>query len=116
VRGRYVLADWGQDFLRFHETALPELPIPDVQMAVGTLILRYIAARPLAAYVPARSVRSYVDAGQLFPVEDAPSFAQEIWVVWRNDVESSLREVAQTTLGAAIAQVQAEVADLLGDG
>lgn len=115
VRGRYVLADWGQDFLRFHETALPELPIPDVQMAVGTLILRYIAARPLAAYVPARSVRSYVDAGQLFPVEDAPSFAQEIWVVWRNDVESSLREVAQTTLGAAIAQVQAEVADLLGD-
>lgn len=115
LRGRYVLADWGQDFLRFHETALPDLPLPDLQMALGTLILRYIASRPLAAYVPARAVRGYVEAGQLFPVEDAPSFAQDIWAVWRNDVDSQLRDLARGRLQAAISQVQAEVADLIGE-
>lgn len=115
LKGRYVLADWGQDFLRFHESALPDLPVPDVQMAVGTLILRYIAARPLAAYVPARAVHSYVAAGQLFPVTDAPSFAQEIWAVWRNDIDPGLRAVAQGALEATVAQAQAEVAELIDD-
>ncbi|GHC09523.1 MULTISPECIES: LysR family transcriptional regulator [Gemmobacter] len=111
----YILADWGPDFLRFHETALPELPIPNFQLSLGTLVGSYIRSRPFAAYLPARYVKPFLDAGQLHLVEDAPNFTLESWVIWRSDLETELADVAESTLKAVVARLDEEVNDLLDD-
>ncbi|VDC30820.1 LysR family transcriptional regulator [Pseudogemmobacter humi] len=113
LKGRYLLVDWGPDFLRFHEEALAELHDPALVMALGSLSARFILSRPFAAYLPARYVKRYVDKGRLHLVADAPVWAMPAWVIWREDMDSELRDVAQATLNAVVERAEEDTADLL---
>ena len=60
-----------------------------------------------AAYLPARYVGRYIEAGELRLVPDAPAFPFPIWAVWRNDLDPELARVAQEALGAVVAGADA---------
>ncbi|WP_225028248.1 LysR family transcriptional regulator [Xinfangfangia pollutisoli] len=113
LEGRYVLADWGADFLRFHEEALPALKAPPVTMGLGALAGLYIGSRGLAAYLPARYVRQTVETGALHLVPDAPAFAHPIHVIWRDDLPKDLADVARMTLEMVAAQAEADTSVMM---
>lgn len=113
LAGRYLLVDWGADFLRFHEEALPQLHDPRLVLALGSLSARFILSRPFAAYLPARYAKRYVDKGLLHLVADAPVWSMPAWVIWREDMDSELRDVAQATLNAVVERAEEDTADLL---
>ena len=113
LAGRYALVDWGPDFQRFHEAALPHLHDSRLVLALGSLSARFIRSRPYAAYVPARYAKRDVEQGALHLVTGAPVFAHPAWVIWREDMSGELRDVAQRTLAEVVTRAEEDTADLL---
>ncbi|WP_106746405.1 LysR family transcriptional regulator [Yoonia maritima] len=96
--GRYVFVDWGPEFVGAHAQALPELTNPGLTFSLGAMAAEFIVNRRGAAYLPARYVKKYIDAGQLFLVPDAPRFPYPVWAVWRDDMDPEIRKIAAATL------------------
>ena len=67
-----------------------------------------ISRRHFAGYLPARTVKRYLDAGTLHPVAGAPSFPYPTWLVWRNDISSGLLAHIDAALAAIVSGVDAE--------
>jgi LysR family transcriptional regulator, flagellar master operon regulator len=114
IAEQYVLVDWGSEFLRAHDEALPMLAAPKLILGMGTLAAWYLRNRPFAAYLPARHARQPIADGTLFLVRDAPSFAHPSWVIWREDMEPDLRAVAARTLSEAVQRAKLETAEVVG--
>lgn len=113
LEGRYILADWGRDFLRFHEEQLPLLHNAGISFGLGALTLRYLLSRPYAAYLPAHLIKRYVDSDQLHLVADAPVFTHPAWVIWREDLSPELRDVARKTLETVVEGAETDSNDML---
>lgn len=113
LAGHYLLSDWGADFMRAHEEALPLLHDSRLVLALGTLSASYIQSRRLASYLPARHAKRDVEAGRLYLVADAPVFPHPVWVIWREDIGTDLLDVAQRTLSEVAQQAEGDTADLL---
>lgn len=114
VVGRYATVDWGAEFHRAHDEALPMLSDRKFVLGMGTLAAWYLRNRPFAAYLPARYARAPMSEGAMFLVKDAPSFARPSWVIWREDMDPVLRTVAARTLSEAVAMAEEETAEVLG--
>lgn len=113
VAGRYVMIDWGPEFTRFHDEAMPHLAETKLVLGMGTLAAWYIRNRDLATYMPARYAHSLLESGSFFLVKDAPTFAHTAWSIWREDTDPSLRDVAQKTLLSAVERAEGDAAAVL---
>lgn len=113
LAGRYAMVDWGPDFQRAHDEALPSLAGSRLVLGMGTLAAWYLRNRPFAAYLPARYARQPLQEGTLFLVPEAPRFAQPSWVIWREDMDPDLRAVAARTLSTAVLHAEEATAEVL---
>lgn len=98
LAGRYAFIDWGPEFVQAHAIHLPDLVNPGLTLSLGALGAEYIRRRKLAAYLPARYVKRYLDAGELHLVPDAPTFPYPVWAIWREDLNADLKDAASTAL------------------
>ena len=112
LAGRYVYVDWGEDFLHFHNLHLPDLSNPGLTMTLGALSARFIVNRDLAAYLPARYAKRYLEAGRFHLVEGAPSCTYPAWSVWRDDLDDDLADVAQKSLLKAAQVAESDTSDV----
>ncbi len=113
VDGRYAIVDWGIEFRRAHDAALPRLAESRLVLGMGSMAPSYLRNRAFAAYLPARYARPLLADGALHLVQDAPRFGQQSWVIWRDDMDPSLRAVAGRTLSEAVKQAEKETADVV---
>ncbi len=111
--GRYLFVDWGPEFVRAHASRLPELTSTGFTFALGAMALDFILHRPYAAYVPARTAKRYIDSGQLHLVAEAPVFPYPVWVVWREDLDEDVAEIARDALDRAAENVGQEKREVL---
>lgn len=98
VDGRYIFIDWGPEFTHAHAIGMPHLANTGLTLALGSMGADYIVNRRAAAYLPARSVQRYLDAGRLHLVPDAPRFSYPVHVVWRDDLDPDIARVAKQSL------------------
>lgn len=105
---RYVFVDWGAEFVHAHALELPQLTNPGLTLSLGAMAADYVVMRRAAAYLPARYIKRYLDEGRLHLVPNAPIFPYPIWSVWRDDLESDIREVAEAALVAIGSQIDGE--------
>ncbi|MGY9039462.1 LysR family transcriptional regulator [Sulfitobacter sp. BSw21498] len=98
----YVAVDWGPEFTHALAIALPHLTDSGQSLALGALAMEYIVNRHAAGFLPARSVRRYLNEEKLYIVADAPRFHYPSWIVWREDIDADLAELARTTLKAVV--------------
>ena len=120
---RYVFVDWGAEFVQAHALRLPGLTNPGITLTLGALAADFIRVRGLAAYVPARFAKRFLDAGTLHLVPDAPTFNFPIWVAWRDDIDADLAGPLRGALLRAVREAEglqghvlSELADLNEDG
>ncbi|WGH77606.1 LysR family transcriptional regulator [Jannaschia ovalis] len=107
VRDAYVFMDWGPEFTQAHATDLPDLAASGLTLSLGALGADFLVNRRAAAYLPARAAQSHIEAGRLHLVPDAPVFPYPAWVVWRDDIEPDLAELAARTLRETAARADA---------
>ena len=111
----YVFVDWGPEFVQAHATELPEMTNPGLTLALGAMAAEFIVRRSGAAYLPARYVKRYIDAGQLHLVPDAPAFPYAIWAAWREDLEADITEVGKRALQIVAGNLDAEQSEVIGE-
>ena len=110
---RYVLVDWGAEFVGAHALQLPHLTNTGLTMSLGTQAAEFIRARASAGYLPAHCVTGQIDGGSLHLVTEAPVFPYPVWLVTREDLSADLHETALHTLVKATEALDAEQAPVL---
>ncbi|MDO6588493.1 LysR family transcriptional regulator [Salipiger sp. 1_MG-2023] len=122
IAEHYVFVDWGPEFVHSHTLELPNLTNPGLTLALGVMATEYVLTHRAVAYLPARYIKNYLDAGQLFLVPDAPVFPYPVWTVWRDDLDEDIRETAEATLVSIQSQVHddqssviSQLVDISGD-
>lgn len=113
VASAYTLVDWGPEFLRFHEAALPGLANARLTLSDGAMAAWFLRSRPCAAYIPTRLAHASLETGQLFAVQDAPGFSLVSWAVWRDDIGEDLRSVAQRALADTLTTLREDANDVM---
>lgn len=113
MQKEYVSMDWGPEFMHAQAIALPNLGNSGVTMALGALAGDYIVNRRAIAYLPARAAKRRLDAGKLHIVADAPRFPYPSWVVWRDDLDDDIAQVARSTLAAVVQNAENEQENII---
>ncbi|MBT0959329.1 LysR family transcriptional regulator [Alphaproteobacteria bacterium KMM 3653] len=113
LEGRYIFCDWGPEFVQAHALTLPHLTNPGLTFSLGTLTAQYVMSRGMAAYLPARFIKTHLDAGQLHIVPDAPRFAYPVWVVWRDDLDAEVAAMARKALSEAALSIDEDQSDVM---
>ena len=112
---RYAFIDWGPEFVQAHALHLPDMTNPGLTLGLGALAAEYIASRGMAAYLPVRAVKTYLDTGRLHLVADAPRFPYPVWVVWREDLDDAVSETALAILRKIATTVDEEQSEVMED-
>lgn len=86
----YVYIDWGEEFRRQHDAALPDQARAEVSFNLGPLALQYILDAGGSGYFRSRVVQSYLDNGLLEQVSKAPEFTFPTYLVYSRQRESSI--------------------------
>lgn len=100
IAARYVMVDWGPEFVQAHAISLPDLKT-GTTLALGSLAAQFVVNRALATYLPARTAIPYLATGQLHLVANAPVFPFPVWAIWREDLDPDILDVMRAALDAA---------------
>jgi DNA-binding transcriptional LysR family regulator len=109
----YVMVDWGPEFMRAHAQEFPDLQYSGMTLALGAMAADFIRRRRGAAYLPARYVKRYIDAGELYLVPDAPAFPYPVWLVWRTDVNDAVIQAGREAIRHVISNLDHDLDELL---
>ena len=90
----YVYVDWGEEFRRQHDAALPSRTRAPVIFDFGPLALQYILESGGSGYFRSRVVRHYLETGMLQRVEMAPEFSFPVYLVYARQRTSEVLEQA----------------------
>jgi DNA-binding transcriptional LysR family regulator len=84
----YFYVDWGPDFQKQHDMALPEKAKAAMSFNLGPLALQYLLQCGGSGYFRTRVVQEYIEQGLLQRVESAPEFSYPVYLVYSRDNES----------------------------
>ena len=113
VAGQYVMVDWGPEFVQAHAVHMPELTQSGITFSLGAMTADFIRTRQLAAYLPARYVKRYIDDGTLHLVRDAPVFLHPAWAVWREDLDVEVLAAVERAFDRIVVWIEAAHEDVL---
>ena len=94
----YFYVDWGPDFRKQHDIALPENARPALSFNLGPLALQYLLQCGGSGYFRTRVTQEYVDQGLLARVRSAPEFSYPVYLVYRRDNKSAALDQALSIL------------------
>jgi DNA-binding transcriptional LysR family regulator len=90
--GDYVYVDWGPDFRRQHDSALPGHARASLYFNLGPLALQYLLQSGGSGYFRTRVAQRYLEEGALERVKDSPEFSYPVYLVHARSAGSALRE------------------------
>jgi LysR family transcriptional regulator, flagellar master operon regulator len=97
----YIYIDWGEDFRRQHDAALPEKARAELSVNLGPLALQYLLECGGSGYFRRRVVQSYLDQGVLQRVPLAPEFSFPTFLVYARERDNPVLQQAIALLRAA---------------
>ncbi|MNO43748.1 transcriptional regulator HdfR [compost metagenome] len=90
----YVYIDWGEDFRRQHDAALPQWAKAAVSFNLGPVALQFILAHGGSGYFRTRVVQRYIESGVLERVPKAPEFNYPTYLVYSRERDSAVLQKA----------------------
>lgn len=91
----YVYVNWGEDFAANHHGAFPDAGSPGLTVNHGPLAMEYLLSVGGTGYLRRGAAKPYLEAGQLFLVEDEPSFAYSVYAVYSSKADEELMDRAR---------------------
>jgi len=80
-----IHVDWGLSFAIAYAQQFPESGIPKVRLPLGRIALEYLLTFGGTAYLAESSVVPAIQAGQLFPVADAPVLTRHAYALYAKE-------------------------------
>ncbi|MBM1197633.1 LysR family transcriptional regulator [Pseudomonas weihenstephanensis] len=100
----YVYVDWGEDFRRQHDAALPDKARAALSFNLGPVALHYILENGGSGYFRTRVVQSYLNSGALERVPKAPEFSYPTYVVYSRERDCAALQQALELLRDIVKQ------------
>lgn len=94
----YLFVDWGEEFRRQHDTAMPEMSRNLLNLDFGPLALQYLIDHGGSGYFRTRVVKPYLDAGTLVRIAHSPEFSYPIYLAGNRQITSATLELAVSVL------------------
>lgn len=89
----YVYVDWGENFRKAHDAALPEKSRNTVSFSLGPLAFQYLLKNGGTGYFRTRVVRRALEKGWVEKIKNAPEFSYPVFLVYsRQKASESLRQ------------------------
>jgi DNA-binding transcriptional LysR family regulator len=102
----YVQVEWGPEFLNRNRLDQPELGNPGLIAGVGWLALSHILIHGGSVYLPERLARPYLNSEQLYRVSGSQQFKLPAYMVYANDHDHELFDLAHSSIHQAIAEIE----------
>ncbi|MFB4393554.1 MULTISPECIES: LysR family transcriptional regulator [unclassified Pseudomonas] len=99
----YIYIDWGEDFRRQHDAALPDCARAALSFNLGPLALQFILDQGGSGYFRTRVVQAYLDSGVLERVPQAPEFTYPTFLVYARERDSHALQQAMAVLRQQVA-------------
>lgn len=100
----YVYVDWGEDFRRQHDAALPDKARAALSFNLGPVALHYILENGGSGYFRTRVVQSYLNSGALERVPKAPEFSYPTYLVYSRERDCAALQQALELLRDIVKQ------------
>jgi DNA-binding transcriptional LysR family regulator len=84
----YIYIDWGEDFRRQHDAALPDKARTATSFNVGPLAFQYLLKNGGSGYFRTRVVRRALEEGLVRRVKSAPEFSYPVFLVYSREKAS----------------------------
>ena len=101
----YIFVDWGEDFRRQHDLAMPQYTQNELIFDLGPLALQYILQHGGRGYFRTRVASRFIKEGTLYRVNDSPEFSYPVYLIQCEEKSdfitvcaSALKEVANRNL------------------
>jgi len=93
----YLMTDWGIAHTVNHRRAFPDAPEPQLRIGQSAIAHQHILNIGGSAYLPARLVTDDIATGQLYMVQDAPTFEYTVYGVYtlRGTKSALIKEALQ---------------------
>ncbi|MTI64763.1 LysR family transcriptional regulator [Methylophaga sp.] len=88
----YVYIDWGEEFRKQHDVALPEFSRAKLTVNLGPLALHYILENGGSGYFRTRVVEQHIRAGLLERKSEYPEFTFPAYVLYRKSDRDRFHE------------------------
>ncbi|MBB1607922.1 MULTISPECIES: LysR family transcriptional regulator [unclassified Pseudomonas] len=99
----YIYIDWGEEFRRQHDAALPDRAHAATSFSLGPLALQHLLQCGGSGYFRTRVVHSYLKAGVLERVPLAPEFIYPTYLVYSREKDSPALQNALAILRELVA-------------
>jgi LysR family transcriptional regulator, flagellar master operon regulator len=86
----YIYVEWGPGFYARHRESYPDLERPAQVVNIGWLGIQLILTNGGSCFLPIRMARSFIQAGRLFRVADAPEFPHPAYMVFPRQADSEV--------------------------
>lgn len=96
----HVFVDWGTAFNLQQARLFPEPVAPILHTGQSHIALEFILSHQGAAYLPKALVKTHLNDGALFQIEDAPEIYQDVYLVYPKSADKSV------TLGPIISYLE----------
>ncbi|KYZ87574.1 LysR family transcriptional regulator [Alcanivorax sp. KX64203] len=90
----YVYVDWGADFRKQHDVALPERARSPVSANFGPLAIQFLLQQGGSGYFRTRVAEPHLREGTLERVADAPEFTYPVYLAYARGKHSPLLDQA----------------------
>lgn len=84
----YVYCDWGAEFAISHSRWFPSFKPPQLSVAIGTSLPRFLIETGKAAFMPYRIADDYVVRGELYFVPGTPRFPFPAYAIWAENKQT----------------------------
>jgi DNA-binding transcriptional LysR family regulator len=90
----YIYIDWGEDFRRQHDAALPDKAHTAMSFNLGPLAFQYLLKNGGSGYFRTRVVRRALEEGLVQRVRSAPEFSYPVFLVYSREKASDAMQSA----------------------
>lgn len=96
----YIYVDWGEDFRKAHDAALPEKARNAMSFNLGPLAFQYLLKNGGSGYFRTRVIRRALEKGWIQKVKSAPEFSYPVFLIYsRNKDSEALQEAFDVLRG-----------------
>lgn len=100
----YIYVDWGPDFRREHDAALPEKTRHVLSFTHGPQAMHYLIQCGGSGYFRTRVTKRGINEGRIRVVPNAPEFSYPVFLVYSRERESALLQQAFEILRRVVAE------------
>ncbi|WP_448248942.1 LysR family transcriptional regulator [Thalassotalea agariperforans] len=94
----YIFIDWGDEFKKLHNMALPDLARSNISISLGPAALQVILKSGGNGYFRTRVINKYLEQGLLELTPNSPQFSYPVYLICYSEKDININQLKQKVI------------------